>query len=212
MTGSELYSYILKDFKRTDKSTEMYQAITDTVRDILSRHPFDVTRTEAQTSAGFSAAGDYKLALPSDVGKLILIRLIDGDDSFVMGRLTKDAYDRKYPNQGDEDVDTGTPKEYCIFNNEIQVGPATDSTDYELEIVYSEELAADVDASTTSVTFSGEHRETLKAGALFRMYNGLEEYERAAVWERFYEKGIEQMIKRDNDRADAPARVNYNDL
>ena len=37
MTGLEMYNYVLQTFKRTDKSTAIYQAITDTIMDIKIR-------------------------------------------------------------------------------------------------------------------------------------------------------------------------------
>lgn len=46
MTGSELYDYIVRTFKRTDKETEIYEAITDTILDLQVRFGFDAQRSK----------------------------------------------------------------------------------------------------------------------------------------------------------------------
>jgi len=37
MSGTEFYDYVLRTFKRTDKSQEVYDAITDTIMDMAER-------------------------------------------------------------------------------------------------------------------------------------------------------------------------------
>src|SRR3990167_7755775 len=47
MTGSDFYSYLLRrGFKRTDKSAEAFEAITDAIQEMRRRFMFDEAETE----------------------------------------------------------------------------------------------------------------------------------------------------------------------
>lgn len=63
MTGAEFHDYVVRTFKRTDKSDEIYDAITDTVIDMCERMDFEDTKVEAYTAGGITAMGDYKLEI-----------------------------------------------------------------------------------------------------------------------------------------------------
>lgn len=64
MTGSDFHDYVVRTFKRTDKTTEVYDAITDTIVDMCERMDFEDTKVEAYTTAGITTLGDYKIDLP----------------------------------------------------------------------------------------------------------------------------------------------------
>ena len=90
MTGSEFHDYVLRTFKRTDKTAEIYDAITDTILDMCERAGFEDTKVEAYTTGGITTLGDYKIDLPSDVGRLIGdVRWSDQDNPRTMTRLSK---------------------------------------------------------------------------------------------------------------------------
>jgi hypothetical protein len=89
MSGTEFYNYVLRTFKRTDKSQEVYDAITDTIMDMAERFGFEDAKVEAYTAAGITSLGDYKLDLPPNFGRLIGdVRFSDGDTSWTIWSKT----------------------------------------------------------------------------------------------------------------------------
>ena len=149
MTGANLYNYILQIFKRTDKSTEVYTAIADTVMDMRSRMLSDDFSTVSAALTGASTIGSYQLTLPTDFGHLIgdvLIKDTAADDVyFPLRRITKPEWDIKYNQALASAVGnrlTGTPTEYCFFGGKIYVGSPVDKTTYEFKINYTTDFVS----------------------------------------------------------------------
>lgn len=222
MTGPEVLAYIKRVSKRTDKDTETYEAITDTILDMKLRFEHDRFKVEAY-STSLSTVADYKIDLPSDFGHLVgEVRCYENESNArELAKKTKAEFDRLYPNPNDTDVSTGMPKHYCIFGEQILVGPPVDKTTYTAEFSYTTEEVEEIDADTTAVPFSDRYRECLKAGALWRLYEGLEEYENAAYWRLRYEGPspevviggeLGKIIASDRKNTDAPGFVAYNDI
>ncbi len=197
MIGSALYTYILETFKRTDKSTEVYEAITDTVKDIKIRCPFEDLKYVTYVSP-FTTVGDYKYAIPSDCGHLIgEVKLLDSGDSWVLEKISKEEYDRLEPNPTYASVDTGKPTHYCVYGGEFYFYPPTDSTAYQIEFNYSSEDETDITSATANVAYSTRYRECLKAGVLYRMYRDLGNDEETKKWVAVYENEIGKIILRE---------------
>jgi len=99
MDGATFYAYVLRKFIRTDKSTEVYEATTDTIANMLIKFKSDDFKEEAYIT-GISAVGDYQIALPSDFGHLIgNVSVIDTSDDNAyceMNKISKQTYDEKY--------------------------------------------------------------------------------------------------------------------
>lgn len=204
MTGSEFYDYVVRTFKRTDKSDEVYDAITDTIFDMCERMEFEETKVEAYTVSGISSIGDYKLDLPSDFGRLIGdVRWSDQKDSHTLTRLTKQEFNERFPDPDGDDPIDGEPTHYCVFGKQILLGPVPDDTTDEYQIDYSTFPSDAVTSSTSEVLFSDKARECVKFGSLARLYEVVENFDLAERYRVKFENELVQFVVREklNTRA-----------
>ena len=170
MSGSDFYTYILNTFKRTDKSTEVYECIVDTIKEIKLRYPTEDYKEVAVTS-GISSLGDYSFDIPDDFGHIIgEIKILEDDSSYPMDSITKQEYDRLESNPEYSGVRTGKPIMYAIYGKKVYLYPVPDSTSYSYEFNYSTEDESTVTSGTSEVPFTDRYREMLKYGVLSRMY------------------------------------------
>jgi hypothetical protein len=212
MTGAELLTYLKQSFKRTDKDAELYAAITDTILDIKIRYPFDKFKVEDYT-VSIAALGNYKVGIPSDMGHIIGdVRVIDGSTSDTLVKKTKQEFDRIYPNQNATDVCMGFPKHWCLFGEQILIGPVPDKTSYNYEISHSTEAVEVITSLTSNVPFSLRNRECLKAGTLYRVFRDLEDDGNAQKWLPIYENEVSKLIENEQGNQGAPGAVEYRDF
>jgi len=217
MTGTEFLAYVKRVFKRTDKDTEIYEAVTDTIADMRLQLKSEDYKEEAYI-AGIVTLGEYKIALPSDFKHIAGdITIVDnaGGDFRTLTKISKQTYDEKY---GDRlytaigDVNTGYPTEYCIYAEQIYIGPVPDATTYKYYINYTTEDYVEISGSTTSVPFTDRYRAIVRAGTLSEMYQGLEAFEEANYWRSSYVDGLVKINKTDvQNIADSDA-VAYNGI
>jgi len=211
MTGSELYTYVLKIFKRTDKSAELYEAITDTVKNMNLRHKFSDMKVEAYTTGGITSDTDYRVELPEDFGHLIGdVRLINGTDSKTLDKLNKPEFDEKYPYLSNTDTEPSEPDHYCLWNNQILIGPIPDETTYGYEISYTRKIVTAIVSETTEVPFTDDYREAVRAGSLARLYEGLEDFEKAKYWHVRHDRDMAIIIANDINNESAVINQEYN--
>lgn len=188
MTGAEMLAYVKKIYLRSDKDSEIYEAITDTVLDIRSTIDTEEFSTVSSALAGISAAGDYLLTLPTDFGRIIGDLLIYDSSANTeytpLKKLTKDVYDTRFSNVlvASGSRFKGTPSHYCIFGGQIYLGPAVDSTNYAFKINYTQQDTTEIDANTDPVPFTDEYREIVRYGVLARLYEMQELYQEAQYW------------------------------
>lgn len=204
MSGLELHDYIIRTFKRTDKTTEVYDAITDTIMDMCEEYGFDENKVEAYTTAGITALGDYKIDLPDDFSHLLGdVRWSDQDESGTLTKLSKQQFNEMFPDpDGDEPID-GEPTHYCLFGKQILIGPVPDDITYEYQIDYSKFPSDPVTSVTSDVMFTDNARECVKFGVLARLYECVEEWDNAARYSQKYDIELSEFIAREkkNTRA-----------
>lgn len=206
MTGSQFLSYVKQIFKRTDKDTEIYTAIADTIMDMRARMKSDEHMTVSSALTGISAIGDYTLNLPSDFGHLIgdvLIRDTVSDSPYLpLKKITKEEYDREYSQNLASTASlrhTGVPIHYAYYGQRIYLGPAVDKTGYEFKINYTIEDTPSISGSTDPVPFTDQFREVLREGVLMRMFNEMENYAEGERRQFLYEQGVRKIIENDMD-------------
>jgi hypothetical protein len=209
MTGAEIKAYIIRKFKRTDKDTELYEALTDVIADIRIQIRAEDFKEEAYV-AGISTLGEYKLALPSDFGHIIGdITIVDTASNQQYGpivKISKGEYDDKYGSRllaAYSDMNSGVPQEYCIYAGQIFLGPVPDKTTYNYYINYTTEDYTEVDASTDPVPFSERYRNVLRAGVLAELQDGLQNYEEAGYWRALYVNGVSKIKSNDDDNIES---------
>lgn len=175
MTGSDFYAYLLRrGFKRTDKATEVYEAITDAIQMFRRRFGFSEAHIDTLTTDTISVAGDYKIDIESDLGMLIGVRLEDGTSGRKLKKIAKSQFEDMYPDIDADTNDTGYPEHFCVFGEQILIGPRPDSTSYQYRVSYSQS-GGTVVSSTASVPFTGLYRDVLADLVYSLLYYGLDE-------------------------------------
>lgn len=213
MTGSDFYTYVLNSFKRTDKSTEVYEAVTDAVMEMRLRLLSEDHKAVSTELSGISSVGDYTLTLPSDfghlIGDVIVYDSVAGDEYPPLKKITKTKWDELYTDALTSDQDTGVPEHYAFLGNSIYLGPVPDSTDYKYRLNYTTEDQAAITSGTSDVPFTDKYRWILRAGTLKHLYNILEAYEEAQAQEIIFERGLATIADSEDFSSDAGFNVEY---
>lgn len=205
MTGLEFYNYVLRTFKRDDKATEIYEAVTDTINDIVTRYSFEERKAEGYTDDGIVDGSDYRMDLPEDFGRIIGdVRFADNSSSWTLMKRTKQEFHILYPDPDGPNPITGQPTDYCVFNKQILLGPVPDKTDYFYQMDYSTVPEDPITATTTEVPFTDLFRLVVKFGTLGRIYDDMGEQGLSDRYMAEYENGLEKMKERDRNNTRAP--------
>lgn len=215
MTGANFLTYVKAIFKRTDKDTQIYQAMTDTVMDIRLRSKSEDYKEEAYTS--LLSLGSFKISMPDDFGHLIGdVTLYDSENETTfppLRRISKERYDELYFDRLADTVSnrvTGLPVHYCIYGNEIFIGPCVDKATYKFQMNYTTESAEEISSSTDPVPFTERYRWIVRCGVLKHLYLMLENFQEAEVWSNLYEAEIVKIIGNDESNVYTPFNLNYN--
>lgn len=201
MSGSDFRDYIVQDkgFAREDKDQQIYAAITDAIQKLRRRFDFDEAKAEALTTDGIGTLGEFKIDIESDMGLLLDVTLEDGDFGTPLIKLSRAAFNDLYPGIN-VDGQRGYPKHYCVYGQQIQIGPIPDSIAYRYRLGYSRRAGA-VTASTAGVPFTDLYRDVLAELVLMFLYSGLQEYDEADRHRVYFEDGFLEMTRRERRNA-----------
>lgn len=200
MTGSDFRDYVLrKGFKRTDKDTELYEAVTDAIQEWRRRFDFDEAEVETTTTDTITTLGDFKIDVESDNGLLLGVIMEDGTTAQQLIRRSKSEFDQLYPDHNVTN-DRGYPADYMVFAGSIYIGPIPDDTSYSYRLSYSKS-AGTVTSSTTGVPFTALYRDVLALDVLSRLYEMLEEYDKANYYRAEFESKWIDMTRRERANA-----------
>ena len=212
MSAIEMRDYIVRTFKRDDKDVELYEALTDTIRDMRSQFNFSEDEIETSTTDTISTLGDYKISMQSNFGLLVGgVRVIDGDDSMDLTPISKPEFDRFYPNPSASTVTKAKPIHYTLFGGIIYLGPVPDSTSYTYRLSFSIEPFLTIDADTVSVPFTRYYRETVKYGVLARLYGAILP-DMASFYDQKYMQSFGNAIKRERHNNYVQVQVRYSGI
>jgi hypothetical protein len=210
MTGAEFETYLLQSFKRTDKTTEIYNALTDVVMDIKIQMNSEDFKTERCT-AEISVAGNYTFAAQSNFGHLIgdvtLVNPAGG--SWPLIKVSKTIFDAYYPGQHQTDVITGSPRHYCVFGKTFYIGPTPDLTTYKYQYNYTTEAATAMNSATAAVPFCDRYRQYVKDMVLARLYLDLDDDEKATKYLQLGAAGLLKIINNENNNVEATTFIRY---
>jgi hypothetical protein len=205
MDGASFLTYVKRILKRTDKDTEIYEAIADVIADIRLQLRTEDYKEEAFVTLGVSPLGDYRIALPNDFKHIIGdLRLVDDSSGHtrVLKKISKQTYDELYSDRlhaSTANVDLAMPVHFCIYAEQIFLGPVPDSTSYIYHINYTTEDYAAITSVTDPVPFSDRYRSMLRAGVLAEVFMGLEAFDEADYWKQVYLDGLLK-LKINDDR------------
>ena len=213
MTGQQVRDYIVKSgFKRADKDDELYSALTDVVREMRLEFPFQETSSDDAVIDNIASLGEYAVDVNPDFGLLIsTVIMVDGNTGIPLDKISKAEYDKKYPKPTDASY-RGYPSEWCLFGNQVLIGPPPDSTAYTYKMSASvDDDTVEIIPSTTAVPFSSKYRECLKYGVLKTLYAGLGEDGEAQKNEVLYERAKSKAKAREMENAGVVQSVQYQD-
>lgn len=210
MTGSDFRDYIVRTFKRTDKDTEIYEAMTDVVMDIKIALKAEDFKTESITLT-IPVSGNYTVAVPADFGHMIgVLTLVNpAGGSWPLIKRSKEIYDDIYPYQHETVSIKGAPKDFCLYGNTFYIGPKPDLTTYKYQLNYTTETATAMVAGTTSVPFTARYRQYVKDMILARLYFDLDDDEKASKYTQLGQVGLGKIIANEMYNTDAPAVTRY---
>ena len=213
MTGAEFYAYLLRTFKRTDKGTEVYEAMTDAVIKMKLMTDFEDFKVESYSTA-ITNQDDFKFALPSDFGRIVgdILFIDTSGSSKTLIKVSKPRYDELYPHRYETSLDTGIPQHYCIYSGEVYLGPIPDSTSYKYQVNNVSEEATTIVSGTASVPFTSRSRWILRDVSLGFLYISLGLDEEAAKWVARGQEGIGLLAMSEEHNAEATEMVEYIDV
>jgi hypothetical protein len=210
MTGQEFRDYCVRTFKRTDKDTELYEALTDVIFDIklqMNSEDFKIERCTAE----IPVAGDYTFAVQTDFGHLIgdMTLVNPAGGSWPLIKVSKAVYDAYYPSQNETNPVTGSPRHFCLFGGVFYVGPTPDLTTYKYQYNYTTEAATAITSATANVPFTNRYRWVVKDNVLARLYLDLDDDEKAQKYLQLGTAGLMKIINNENNNTEAPTFVRY---
>jgi hypothetical protein len=196
-SGSEFRDYVLRrSFKRTDKDTELYEATTDAIQEMRRRFSFSEAQIDTTTTDTITVAGDYRIAVESDLGLLLNVIVQDGENATLLEKKTKAQFDELYPFAASDPSSTGYPEHYCVYGGYIYIGPTPDRSTYVFRTNYSRR-GGTITSSTTGVPFTDLYRDILADLVLSKLYDGLDEPDKANYYRSSFENGFQRATQRE---------------
>lgn len=210
MTGAEFETYLLQTFKRTDKSTEIFNALTDIVQDIKIQMNAEDFKVEI-ANAEISVAGNYTFAVQSNFGHLIgdMTLVNPAGGSWPLIKVSKPIFDMMYPSQNETNPVTGSPRHFCLYGNTFYIGPTPDLTTYKYQYNYTTEAATAITSATADVPFTSRYRQYVKDMVLGRLYTDLDDMEKAANYMQLGAIGLLKIINNESNNTEAPTFIRY---
>lgn len=209
MSGSDFLTYVKRIFKRTDKDTELYDAISDAIAELRRIYSFDEDEVETTTTAVISTLGQFQIALETNLGILIGdIVVVDGDDSQIVTKIAKQRFDVLYPNPTSTTATRDKPQHFCVFAGNIYFGPVPDSTAYTYRLNYSKGVST-ITSSSSSVPFTKWYREPLRAGVLAKGFDGVGNDEQAMKYFQIWEFFKQQIMTREDQNQKGNGFIEY---
>lgn len=180
-------TYLRRDFKRTDKDTEILNAYNEMIVWISMIIPHGNYKFQSYLS---TVVGQEDYPLPTNLIHLmhpirLLLGMASSDTGYEMQKLTKEQYDDREPNPNRSNPQTSRPTAYCIYSRSILLTPIPDSANYLLEINWAKR-PTDVDDDADTTDYPSEWDQVLKFGVLERLYGGLGMTDEANYWASRY--------------------------
>lgn len=224
-TRAELRNRVKDYFNRDDKDDQIDDAINDTLREMAGC--LEVRKLQDQRYVNLvEDQEDY--ALPDDLLRIRHpIRLIDrtadnsSSASFPLRFITKQEYDEWEPNPNATTINGGEPFAYTIWKNCILLTDIPDqASKWRIEINMGKEVVI-LSSDTDEPAFSDSWDEVIVCGTLTRMYALIGLYSDAEYWRNLYVNGftgdqgqivggLKLLRMLDNDQAEAPLKVKFN--
>lgn len=211
MSGDDWLTYVVRAFKRTDKEDEIFDATKDIIDDMRLKIIFPEDETDGDVTDTIDTLGDYRLSLEGDLGHFLSnIVLVDGDFGFTLNKVSKAEYDRLYTGFGTSSSAQARPRDYCLFGDNILLGPVPDSIDYVYKISYASDDLASYDSDSASIPFTNKYRRILRWGVLAFLFSDIvKNDDQAAKFGTLYETGLKKIENRIDRNRVSIVRTRY---
>lgn len=204
MSGTNWLAYILRTFKRTDKTEEVFDATNAAVAEI--RRKFRTARDEKETAMTdtIDTLGEYKLDVESDFGMAVSDVFVRGSNNgFYLTPISKSRYDDLYGKWGTGSSQRGLPRDYCLFGGQVLLGPIPDSIDYVYVQSYGRARLTPADEDSSAIPYTtDDYKEIMGYGVLWRLYKLVENDDQAGAYKALWDDGLDQIktLERRNRR------------
>jgi len=200
MDGSDWLTYVIRAFKRTDKTAEVFDATKDTIDDIRRRLKMPEDEVQVDIADQITVLGEYQMDLETDFGHLVgPIMVQEGNDGWDLAETSKTSWDIRYLANVTDQAARGRPVEFVIYGGKVFVGPVPDKLTYVYKMSYTRDPRATITAATAAVPFTNKHREVMRWGVLQRLYSDIVKNDDQAVkCGLLYENGLKWIEKRDD--------------
>lgn len=185
---------MIRTFVRTNKTTELKEAINDTHREMVAALGWRKAEDQLYRQC---VIGREEYPIPDLVLRVNHpVRIIEpgasnnSSQSYPLEFLTKDEYDEVEPNPNADPslISKGKPWAYTFFKNSILLTDIPDKA-YTMELNVGGEAELLVNDSD-QVIFAPTWDETIAAGALARLYIGIGHHDTAAIHQKVYRYGF----------------------
>jgi hypothetical protein len=103
------------------------------------------------------------------------------------------------------------PIHFCIYGNQLMVGPVPDKTTYRYHLNYTAEDTTVVASDTDPVPFMTNYKErnVVRDGVLMELYDGLNQFEESNYYRALYERGKVMFEDYEHDNTRSSANIEY---
>lgn len=214
LSASDWVDYIVRTFRRTDKTTDIYDATNEAIGEI--RRTFATAREEKETALTqqISVLGQYKMDVETDLGLNVSdVFIQDTSNGRYLIPISKSMFDWLYTRWGTSAAHRAKPIHYCLYARQILIGPAPNTIAYNYVVSYSKDDHILVDVTTSSVPFTTtDYREILKHGVLMRIFSLVENDEQAQKYGAFWLKGLKEIETKEDRNRRAVIATGYIDF
>lgn len=211
-------TYVKADFKRDDKDTEITQAYNDTIRHLSSLKGLEGRKF---TSYIATSIGREDYALPEGTIHIFHpVRFVEGvslENGYSMNKMSREEWTALYINPNNSTVASitkGMPKDYCVYQKALHVGPIPDKATYIIEIDWAK--IATAQAADSDIQELGENwEEVIKWGTLFRLYAGMGLDDEAKKWFDLYrdnDLGYPYLLRQEGGQTEKMGTVEFRDI
>lgn len=210
MSGADWYTYVLEDFKRTDKEDAIFNATKDIIDDIRLRVPTQDDESQTTTTDTISTLGDYRIDLEDNFGMMVANVLLQEETlGRPLDKISKAEFDRRYLLYGTGSAFRGVPEAFCVFGGQILIGPVPNSTDYSYVVSQTDDPHSEYTIDSVSIPFTNRYRLIVKNGVLSLTFKGVRNDDQAAIYGTLYENGMRKLEKREDRNRTGVRKTRY---
>ncbi|MCH7604871.1 hypothetical protein IID24_02705 [Patescibacteria group bacterium] len=207
----DFLAYVKRTFKRTDKNDEIYEFLDETTDELSTIFPFDIQKERWTVSL---VTNQYDYTLPDNFGLVCggVVFIDSAGSSKKLHKLSKEEFDRAYPDIEASDFAKDDPEDYVIYGNQILIAPYLSTISSEVLEISASEIQTRLSADNSTTDFNQWWEAVIKHGVLEKLYHSLEFWEASNQHKAKYGEGISRMAEADKANTIGLEQVEYTDF